>query len=137
MKNNDLNYFEDLIATGMTCPHPDAFEPNGEKIYFRVLKSKEVDSDSFLPTVLKGDKPIPKECDACIQKSVSIYDDLQGMLNGFFRLPSNKGKKKHIGILTLNAKDGMIKKTFGANHYSWWRSQAFAVEVVTAKEIEL
>lgn len=137
MEKNELAYFEDLESTGITCPHEDAFQANGDKIYFRVLKGDEITSESFLPTPIKNERPLPPQCDACILKSVSIYDDLEGLINGYFRLPSNKGKKKRIGILKLNSRDGMLKQTFGANHHSWWRSTAFDHTKVEMKEIVL
>ena len=137
MASINTTYFEDLAATGITCPHEDAFVPNGVKTYFRVLKSSEVNSECFLPTTIKTDKPLPDEFDDCIGKSVSIYDSLDGMINGFFRLPHNRGKKKHIGILQLKSNDGVLKQTFRKSHHSWWRSQAFDIATVTIKEIEL
>ncbi len=134
----DLSYFEDLSSVGITCPHEDCFVPDGVKVFYRVLKSNPVTSECFLPTPLKDDRPLPKGYDDCIGKSVSIYDDLDGMINGFFKLPSNKGKKKHIGILKLQAADGRLKQTFDhKNHHSWWRSQAFDITTVTIQEIEL
>lgn len=137
MDKNDLTYFEDLESTGITCPHEDAFQANGDKTYFRVLKGVEITSESFLPTPVKNDRPLPPQCDACILKSVSIYDNLEGLINGYFRLPSNKGKKKRIGVLKLNPHDGMLKQTFGANHHSWWRSTAFDHTQVEIKEITI
>lgn len=137
MASVDTTYFEDLAATGITCPHEDAFVPDGSKTYFRVLKSSEANSECFLPTTIKTDKPLPDDFDDCIGKSVSIFDSLEGMINGFFKLPHNRGKKKHIGILQLQPNDGMLKQTFRKNHHSWWRSQAFDIATVTIKEIEL
>ncbi len=137
MASVDTTYFEDLAATGITCPHEDAIVPDGSKTYFRVLKSNEINSDCFLPTTIKSDKPLPDEFDDCIGKSVSIFDSLEGMINGFFKLPHNRGKKKHIGILQLKPNDGMLKQTFSKSHHSWWRSQAFDIATVTIKEIEL
>lgn len=32
-----------------------------------------------------------------------------------------------IVIVKLEPKDGMIKKTFGIAHYSWWRTKDFNV----------
>ncbi len=137
MTNPAATYFEDVAATGMTCPHPDAFEPDGVRVYYRVLKTNSVDSDCFLPTPLRADKPIPKDCDACVQKSVSIYDDLPGMINGYFRTPAGRGKKKHVGVLILQGYDGMLKRTFGPSHHSWWRSSVFDTTTVTIQEIQL
>jgi hypothetical protein len=133
----DIMYFEDLGSVGIPCPHEDAFIPDGTKVYFRVLKDPSVHTSSFLPTPIKTDRPLPPDFDDCIGKSVSIYNDLAGMLNSFFKLPHNRGKKKQIGVLQLTATDGVLKQTFGKNHYSWWRSQAFDLEKVTVQEVEL
>lgn len=132
-----MTYFEDLAATGLPCPHVDAFAPDGERVFYRVLKANEATSDCFLPRRLNPARPIPKECDGCVQKSVSIYDDLQGVINGYFKTHAGKGKKKHIGVLTLQPHDGMLKQTFGPGHHSWWRSSAFDTATVTIQEIQL
>lgn len=137
MSRLSIAYFEDVAAVGMTCPHEDAFEPNGAKVYYRVLKSDVITSDCFLPTPVKPDRPLPKECDACVQKSVSVYDDLQGMINGYFKTQAGKGKKKHVGVVKLQAHDGVLKQTFGPGHHSWWRSRAFDTALVTIQEIQL
>jgi hypothetical protein len=139
MASNELQYFEDLAATGIICPHEDAFMPDGEKVYYRVLKASPVSSECFLPTVIKTDKPLPDEFDSCIGKSVSIYDDLQGMINGFYKTQAGRKKRKQIGVgvLKLNANDGMVKQTFGKNHHSWWRSKTFDLATVTIQEIEI
>lgn len=131
-------YFEDVTAAGILCPHEDAFVPDGERLYYRVLKNNLVSSDCFLPTIVKEDRPLPQGYDNCIGKSVSIYDDLEGMINGFFKLPSNRGKRKTIGLLKLTANDGLLKQTFdNKNHHSWWRSNAFDIATVATKEIVL
>jgi hypothetical protein len=138
MNKTAMNYFEDLNV-GCTCPHEDAFVPDGAKTYFRVLKSNELNSDCFLPTkiAITIDKPLPSGFDDCIGKSVSIFDSLEEMVNGYFKLPHNRGKKKHIGILQLKPNDGVLKQTFRKSHHSWWRSQAFDIATVTIKEIDL
>jgi len=131
-------YFEDVTATGIPCPHKDAFVPDGEKIYYRVLKNSSVSSEYFLPTVVKDDRPLPQGYDNCIGKSVSVFDDLQVMINSIFKLPSNRGKTKTIGLLKLTANDGLLKQTFDdKNHHSWWRSSAFDIATVETKEITI
>jgi len=132
--SNGFAYFEDVAATGMTCPHEDAFEPDGVKVYYRYIKGNAVSSDSFLPTALNPALPPP---DACIQKSVSVYDSLDGLQNGVFKLPHNKGKKKLIGLVKLSTADGVLKRTFGPGHHSWWRARAFDVTTVIIQEIQL
>jgi hypothetical protein len=138
MSEIETQFFENLSSVDITCPHQDSFSPDGIRIYYRVLKTNEVTSESFSPTEIKANRPIPSGFDMCIGMSVSIYDDLQGMINGFFKLPSNKGKKKHIGVLKLQSGDGMLKQTFdNKNHHSWWRSKSFDIETVTINEIAL
>lgn len=137
MAKSGNEYFEDLASTGIPCPHEDAFVPDGQTVYYRYIKGDRIVSESFLPTQVNPAMPLPKECDACIQKSVSVYDNLEGLINGVFKLPSNKGKRRTVGLLMLSEKDGVLKKTFGKNHHSWWRSQAFDIAAVTVKEIQL
>lgn len=38
-------------------------------------------------------------------------------------------------VVTLQPKDGVMKKTFSDSHYSWWRSADF--EVSQAKIVDL
>jgi len=141
MAAGEITYFEDLNV-GCTCPHEDAFAPKGDKTYYRIIKAEAVNSECFLPTPIREDRPLPDGFDDCIGKSVSIYDDLQGMINGYFKVPSGKKKKQtrkiKVGFLKLNESDGVLKQTFdNINHHSWWRSQGFNVAAVTVQEIEI
>lgn len=134
MAESTLHYFEDLSAIGITCPHEDALMPDGKHEYFRVLKENPATSDSFLPTKIKEDSRIIP--DACIQKSVSIFDNLEGLISGYFKTPAHKKKKRMVGVLHLRAADGVLKQTFAAGHHSWWRSQSFSPEGVIIKMVE-
>jgi hypothetical protein len=131
-----IEYFEDLCKLDLICPHTDALECDGTKIYYRAIKG-ELSSDSFLPTPLDDSRPLPKAFDECIAKSVSVFDDLQGLINAVYRLPFNRGKKKTIGILKLAPTDGKIKQTFdNKSHHSWWRSKTFNITTVTKQDVE-
>ncbi len=131
----ETEYFEDLAATGITCPPEDAFVPDGQKEYYRVVKYNPADSECFLPTKIKKDSRIKP--DACIAKSVSLSDSLKGLINAYFKTPAHKKKQQLIGVLTLTPKDGMLKQTFAAGHHSWWRSRAFVPETVTIETVEI
>lgn len=135
MNIQETIYFEDLTVTGIVCPHEDAFIPSGDIIFYRYIKGGVVSSDSFLPTILNSDLPLPIGCDACVQKSVSVFDDVQSLINGVFKLPYNKGKKKTIGFFNISEKDGMLKQTFGKNHHSWWRAKDFDISKVNIQDI--
>ena len=133
-------YFKDVCSLAIQCPHADAVIPNGKRLFYRIIKSDTVDSNCFLPTDLREDRPLPDGFDDCIGKSVSVYDDLQAMINGFFKIQAGKKKNKTIKIcqLLLCQKDGVLKQTFdNKNHHSWWRSQSFSVASATLKEIEI
>lgn len=136
MAENKTIYFEDLASVGIMCPHEDAFLPDGSKVYYRYIHGGNVSSDSFLPTKVNLDKPFPKVFDDCIAKSVSIFDDINGLMNGVFRLPHHKGKTRTIGLIKLTPKDGVLKQTFdNPNHHSWWRANGFDIAKVETMEI--
>lgn len=133
MAAKELQYYEELSATGMTCPHEDAFQPDGKVKFYRVLKNNPATSADFLPTQIKEGKPKP---DACIQKAVSVYDSLEGMLNAYFKTPAYKKKQRIIAVITLKPEDGKLKQTFAAGHHSWWRSHSFDPNTVLIEEVE-
>lgn len=134
MADCSIEYFEDLSATGITCPPEDAFVPNGKQEYYRVLKHNPATSECFFPTKIKEYSRIKP--DACIAKSVSIYDNLEGLINGYYKTPAHKIKQRLIGVLMLTPTDGLLKQTFAAGHHSWWRSRVFTPESVTIKAVE-
>lgn len=134
MAESVINYFEDLNV-GCTCPHVDAFVPDGEKVYFRKLKGNNAIEDSFIAPPFN--QALIDRADACIQKSLSVFDDLEMLINAVIKIQSGKKKSKRIAVLKLSHKDGLLKQTFGKNHHSWWRSQAFDVAAVTIKEMEI
>ena len=134
MAESVINYFEDLNV-GCTCPHEDAFVPDGEKVYYRKLKGNNAIEDSFVAPPFN--ESLIDRADACIQKSLSLFDDIDVLINAVIKIQSGKKKSKRIAVLKLSPSDGMVKQTFGKNHHSWWRSQLFDVASVTIQEIEI
>ena len=130
----EITYFEDLNV-GCTCPHEDAFVPDGEKVYYRKLKANSATDHSFIAPPFN--EALMDRADACIQKSLSVFDDLDALINAVIKIQAGKKKTKKIAILKLTSKDGLLKQTFGKNHHSWWRSQAFDVNAVTIQEVEI
>ncbi|HEX9504081.1 MAG TPA: hypothetical protein VF974_07265 [Patescibacteria group bacterium] len=120
-----MPYFENITNCG-PCPHEDAFQPDGVKPFYRVVKHNPVTSDCFLPTPVREGF----EIDPCISKSVSIYDSLDGIRNGYSKTPALKNKQGFIATMILRPEDGMLKKTFSNGHHSWWRSNEFSIETV-------
>jgi hypothetical protein len=134
MIESSMKYFEDL-SVGYTCPHEDAFAPNGERIYYRKLKANTATEHSFVAAPFN--ESLVDRADACIQKSLSIFDNLDSLINAVIKIQAGKKKAKQIAVLKLNSNDGLLKQTFGKNHHSWWRSQAFDVTTVIIEEIEI
>ena len=134
MAAGEITYFEDLNV-GCTCPHEDAFVPKGEKVYFRKIKANLPIEESFVaPPFNEG---LLDKADACIQKSLSVFDDLDALINAVIKIQAGKKKSKQIAVLKLAEDDGLVKQTFGKNHHSWWRSQSFNVASVNIQEIEI
>ena len=71
MAAGEITYFED-VNVGCTCPHEDAFAPKGDKTYYRIIKAEALNSECFLPTPIREDRPLPDGFDDCIGKSVII-----------------------------------------------------------------
>ena len=82
------------------CPPEDAQQCDG--YYYRIANGNPVQSvDFFSQRRLQPDKVFKGlGVDECITRAVSLFSD---------------------------SKDGMIKKTFGTAHYSWWRTKDFDV----------
>ena len=113
------------------CPPEDAKECNG--IYYRIANGNPATSaDFFSQKRLQPDKIFTGEgIDDCIVKSISLFSDRKEIEK---RLKLPKFRKGVIAEVKLEPKDGMIKKTFGNAHYSWWRTNEF--EVSQAKVLE-
>jgi hypothetical protein len=125
-----MPYFEDLTNCG-ECPHIDAFVPDGVTAYYRVVRQNPVVSESFLPTPVREGF----EIDPCIAKSVSIYDSLDGIRNGYSKTPALKNKQGFVAILILQPNHGLLKRTFTNGHHSWWRSTEFDHTIVEIQQV--
>lgn len=128
----NIEFFEDLTTTGNTCPPDDAFSPNGEQEYFRVIKKNKPIAESFVPKKFKEEDAV----DPCIAKALSVSDSLQSLINGYFKIPANKKREVLVGTLKLVNNDGLIKQTFAKGHHSWWRSTVFDTSTVAIQTIE-
>ena len=128
MNKITTKWFEELPEQ---CPPEDAKECNG--IYYRIANGNPATSaDFFSQKRLQPDKIFTGEgIDDCIVKSISLFSDRKEIEK---RLKLPKFRKGVIAEVKLEPKDGMIKKTFGYAHYSWWRTNEF--EVSQAKVLE-
>lgn len=116
-----MNWIEELPES---CPPKDAVIPHKESFYRVSLGNPAESSDFFSQRKMQGEDKVfrGKGVDECITRAVSVFscmDDAQKLL----KLP--KFKKGCIALVVLDEKDGMLKKTFSASHFSWWRSADF------------
>lgn len=70
--------------------------------------------------------------DECIARSISLFLEVSDVTR---RLKLPKFRNANIAEVTLQPKDGVMKKTFSDSHYSWWRS--FDFNVLQAKIIDI
>lgn len=114
-----MTWFEELPSQ---CPPADAMPAQGR--FFRIAKGLPTESeDYFSQRHLQPDKVfIGEGIDECIVRSVSLFNDLE-VAKMRLRLP--KFRNQIIVAVDLEPVDGVIKKTFGLSHFSWWRSMDF------------
>ncbi len=115
-----MKWFEELPSQ---CPPADAVPAQGR--FFRIAKGLPTESQDYLSQrSLQPDKVfIGEGIDECIVRSVSVFSNLDDAKRRL-RLP--KFRSQTIVAIDLEPSDGVIKKTFGPCHYSWWRSANFS-----------
>lgn len=117
-----MNWYEELPDQ---CPPSDAFEPEGKKFFRLCVGDPAVSSDFFSQKRENPSRTFAGVSD-CILSSVSLWDDKNKCLKQK-KYPTQKNKV--LGEIELQKEDGLIKKTFSSNHYSWWRSSSFDPEI--------
>jgi hypothetical protein len=117
-----MDWFEDLPQY---CPPPDATPSIGT--YYRIAEGDPTtSSDFFSQRKLQPNKVFKGQgVDECIARAVSLFQNIDDAKK---RQKLPKFRPSVIACVTLEPKDGMIKKTFRDSHYSWWRSKLFNVE---------
>lgn len=112
------------------CPPEDATACNG--CYYRIANGDPAKSEDFFSQKkLQPDKIFKGEgIDECVARAISLFSNREEAEK---RLKLPKFKNAKIALVTLELKDGVLKKTFGVAHYSWWRTVNF--DVTQAKVI--
>lgn len=119
--NSNYSWFEVLPEQ---CPPKDANPCDG--CYYRIVKSLPTPSeDYFSQRAMNPDKVFSGEgIDECIARSVSLFNSVDEAKK---RLKLPRFKNQTIVSVALEPKDGIMKKSFGPAHYSWWRSTEFDI----------
>lgn len=120
-----MNWYEQLPEL---CPPVDAVPCEGT--YYRIAKGNPASNgDFFSQRKLQPNKVFTGlGVDECVARSISLFSDINDAIR---RLKLPKFRNAQIAAVTLEPKDGVMKKTFSDSHYSWWRSTNF--EVLQAK----
>ena len=125
MKTNlaSIQWFEELPES---CPPSDALDCNG--VFYRIANANPADiSDFFSQRMLYPSRTF-RDVDECTARSLSLFDTKEA---AELRLKLPKFRNAHIAEVTLTATDCKIKKTFGPQHYSWWRTTSFDITNTT------
>ena len=109
---NGFEWAEDLPEE---CPPEHATNPNGETYYRMVETVPPTITDFRSSRVMYPDKSF--KVDECRARSCSLFSDLDACMQKL-KLPTQKGKK--IVMITLDPTSGVLAKTGGKNHFSWW-----------------
>lgn len=114
-----MEWFESLPEQ---CPPIDATPASG--IYYRIAKGIPTESEDYFSQrrLQPGKTFLGEGIDECVVRSVSVFSSLADAQKRL-RLP--KFRNNVVVTIDLQPKDGVIKKTFGPCHYSWWRSIEF------------
>jgi hypothetical protein len=106
------------------CPPEDILVPENEDFYRLLINKDEIIEDDWKPYAeLYPDKTY--NSDGFIMAhglSVSKIDNYNELIK---KTPSLKDSHNGIAKVTLNPTDGVLKKTFGDKHYTWWRTTSF------------
>jgi hypothetical protein len=103
------------------CPPEDILVPEDEEFY-RLLINEDV--------VVEEDWKSQKELHPGSTYSGENFINAHGLSilkeanHNLFKLPKYK-KFKGLAKIVLNPSDGVLKKTYGDKHYTWWRTTSF------------
>lgn len=113
-----MNWFETLPDK---CPPSEAVTAEGMRVYRAIASSPATEEDFKSHRELFPNKFFSvTECQA---RSLSVHDNI-AETEKLKKLPRFRDSF-FVMELELSAGDGLILKTNGPHHYSWWRSSEF------------
>lgn len=104
------------------CPPEDILIPEEEEFHRLLFNEDKIVEDDWKPyTQLHPDQSYIGE-KLILANGLSLIKDVN-----FSRLKklSNMKRFKGIALIKLNPTDGVLKKTGGKDHYTWWRTTLF------------
>jgi hypothetical protein len=109
------------------CPPPEAEPPHG-RTFYRLCANKPARSEDFWSQAKSNPARSFAGVSMCILRAISIWDSKKACIEQR-KFPAQRNKA--LGEIVLNKNDGLILKTYGPNHYSWWRSNSFDPAMAT------
>lgn len=103
------------------CPPEDILVPEDEEFY-RLL----INEDVVVEEDWKSQKELHPESTYSEENFINAHglSILKEANHNLFKLPKYK-KFKGLAKIVLNPSDGVLKKTYGDKHYTWWRTTSF------------
>ncbi len=103
-----------------SCPPASASAPAGE-VYYRLVSSFPPGLEDFRST--RSERPTAYlGNDECVALSVSMHST-ETSCKAMRKYP--RLRTKVVVGLSLPPESGLLKKTFGPDHHSWWRYDGF------------
>lgn len=105
-----------------SCPPADALQPN-EIMVFRVVGTiPPTEKDFYSNRKLFPEKDFG--IDECTARAISVFNKKSFCVRAQ-KMPIFKDKKTNVVKLVLKKESGLIKKTFGRHHFSFWAYTSF------------
>ncbi len=118
LKTHPVQWADDLPEG---APPETVLVPDND-VFYRITKENRLTNEDLIsylqqwPHKYEGESKI-------FASGVSVFDDLNAAKRKM-KLPALRDHKG-IAKLTLYPVDGVVKKSFGKYHYTWWRTQSF------------
>lgn len=122
-----MNWHESLP---INCPPKGAKQSKKERFFRATTKSNEaqITTNEFCPSKKRSG-------DDCIDKGVSIFTDIEPC-KYIASMPFYQKNGSYIAEIILNEDSGMILKTLGLFHFTWWKTKDHIPEIVSIIEVK-
>lgn len=127
LKKDTLSHYKETYQIEWTatfpenCPPEDILVPEDEEFY-RLLSNKDVITENDW----KSYKELYPDSSYNGEDLINVYglSILKDVDSSILKQPKYK-RFKGLAKIVLNPTDGVVKKTYGPNHYTWWRTTLF------------
>lgn len=106
------------------CPPENILIPSDQEMYRLTLEADKVTEADFIPYLEQYKEKKYSVPQRIMAAGLSVFSSYAPTLTQ--KIPTLK-KFKGVAKLLLNPQDGVLAKTGGENHYTWWRSTSFDI----------